>query len=138
MLQYRGIPIPRPPVISPHPTTGATITANELASFKEGILRAGELEATCDECAIVTEGTPVTGRGELDRTFSQFTTNSNELGARHNADRTSRPASADYGRVPLFFGFLEYDWDPNARGGVPGFDSWPKHDLSVADTSPRD
>jgi len=30
-LQYRGIPIPHPPVISPHPTTGATITANELA-----------------------------------------------------------------------------------------------------------
>ena len=34
MLQYRGIPIPPPPVISPHPTTGATITTNELASFK--------------------------------------------------------------------------------------------------------
>jgi hypothetical protein len=23
--------------------------------------------------------------------------------------------------VPLFFGFLEYDWDPDAPGGVPGF-----------------
>jgi len=45
MLQYRGIPIPPPPVIGPHPTTGAAITANELASFKEGILRAGQLEA---------------------------------------------------------------------------------------------
>jgi hypothetical protein len=32
-LEYRGIPIPRPPVISPNPTTGATITANELALF---------------------------------------------------------------------------------------------------------
>jgi hypothetical protein len=51
--------------------------------------------------------------------------------------RMSRPASADHGRVPLFFGFLEYDWDPDAPGGVPGFDSWPKHDLSVAETSPR-
>ena len=122
MLQYRGIRIARPPVISPHPT--ATITASELASFNEGILRAGELEATCDECAIVTEGTPVTGRGELDPTFSQFTTNSNELGARRNADGMSRPASAHHGRVPLFFGFLEYDWDPNARaaclGLIPG------------------
>jgi hypothetical protein len=37
MLQYRGIPIPHPPVISPNPTTGATINANELASFLEGI-----------------------------------------------------------------------------------------------------
>ena len=36
----------------------------------------------------------------------------------------------------MFFGFLEFDWDPNAPGGVPGFDSWPKHDLSVAETSP--
>jgi hypothetical protein len=49
----------------------------------------------------------------------------------------SRPASADHGRVPLFFGFLEYDWDPDAPGGVPGFDSWPKHDLSVAETNSR-
>ena len=28
---------------------------------------------------------------------------------------------------PFAFGFLEFDWDPNAPGGVPGFDSWPKH-----------
>ena len=137
-LHYRGVPILPPPIISPHPTTGATITANELASLKEGILRAGQFEATCDECAMVTGGAPVTGRGELDPTFRQFTTNSNGLGARLNADRMSRRASADHTRVPLFFGFLEYDWDPNARGGVPGFDSWPKHDPSVADTGPRD
>lgn len=51
--------------------------------------------------------------------------------------RMTRPASADHGRVPLFFGFLEYDWDPDAPGGVPGFDPWPKHDLSVAETSSR-
>ena len=38
-LEYRGIPIPHPPVISPNPTTGATINDNELASFEEGILR---------------------------------------------------------------------------------------------------
>ena len=23
------------------------------------------------------------------------------------------------------FGFLVFDWDPQAPGGVPGFDSWP-------------
>ena len=51
--------------------------------------------------------------------------------------RMSRPASADHGRVPLFFGFLEYDWDPDAPGGVSGFDSWPKHDLRVAEPNPR-
>jgi hypothetical protein len=50
-LQYRGIPIPHPPVISPHPETGATITTNELKSFVEGIGRAGQLESTCDTCS---------------------------------------------------------------------------------------
>ena len=86
-LQYQGIPIPHPPVISPNPTTGATITANELASFNEGINRAGQLESTCDDCADVTDGSPVTGLGELDPVFPQFHTNSNGTGARHNADQ---------------------------------------------------
>ena len=27
--------------------------------------------------------------------------------------------------LKLFFGFVEFDWDPDAPGGVPGFDSWP-------------
>jgi CxxC motif-containing protein (DUF1111 family) len=86
-LQQQGIPIPHPPVISPNPTTGATINDNELASFLEGILRAGQLESTCDTCADVTDGSPVTGLGELDPVFPQFHTNSNGLGARHNADQ---------------------------------------------------
>src|SRR5215467_9101601 len=91
-LQAQGIPLPRPPVISPNPTTGEPIRANELASFQEGILRAGQLESTCDECAMVLEGSlvpvnPITGLKELDPTFPQFTTNSNGLGARHNADQ---------------------------------------------------
>jgi hypothetical protein len=33
---------------------------------------------------------------------------------------------ADGERVPRFFGFLEYDWDPDAPGGVPGFDPSPQ------------
>jgi hypothetical protein len=91
-LQAKGMPIPHPPVISPNPTTGATITANELASFKEGINRAGQLESSCDQCAMVTDGSPapvnpITGLSELDPIFPQFTTNSNGLGARHNSDQ---------------------------------------------------
>lgn len=85
MLQFRGIPIPRPAPISQNPTTGAQINANELASFVEGINRAGQLEATCDTCADVTDGSPVPG--ELDPVFPQIHTNSNGLGARHNADQ---------------------------------------------------
>src|SRR5260370_6632335 len=65
-LQQQGIPIPHPSGISPNPTTGATINDNELASFLEGILRAGQLESTCDTCADVTDGSPVIGLGELD------------------------------------------------------------------------
>ena len=91
-LQAQRIPIPHPPAISPNPTTGATITANELASFLEGINRAGQLESTCDSCAMVTDGSPapvnpLNGLKELDPIFPQFTTNSNGLGARHNADQ---------------------------------------------------
>jgi di-heme oxidoreductase (putative peroxidase) len=86
-LQFRGIPIPHPPLISPHPTTGATVNRNEKASFLEGINRAGQLESTCDTCSDVTQGSPVVGLGELDPVFPQFHTNSNGLGARHNADQ---------------------------------------------------
>ena len=46
------------------------------------------------------------------------------------------PAPASITRPSFAFGFLEYDWDPHAPGGVPGFDSWPKQDLS-AQTSLR-
>ena len=68
------------------------VTANELASFMEGINRAGQLESTCDQCAMVTDGSPapvnpLNGLKELDPFFPQFTTNSNGLGARHNADQ---------------------------------------------------
>ena len=86
-LQFRGVPIPHPPVISPNPTTGATITANELALFNEGVNRAGQLESTCDTCSDVTQGGPVVGLGELDPVFPQFHTNSNGLGSRHNGDQ---------------------------------------------------
>jgi CxxC motif-containing protein (DUF1111 family) len=86
-LQQQGIPIPHPPLISSNPNTGATINDNELASFLEGISRAGQLESTCDDCADVTDGSPVTGLGELDPVFPQFHTNSNGLGARHNSDQ---------------------------------------------------
>ncbi len=86
-LQQQGIPIPHPPVISPNPVSGATINDNELKSFLEGLLRAGQLESTCDDCADVTDGSAVTGLGELDPMFPQFHTNSNGLGARHNSDQ---------------------------------------------------
>ncbi len=46
-------------------------------------------------------------------------------------------APASTARPSFAFGFLEFDWNPNAPGGVPGFDSWLKHDLSVAETSLR-
>src|SRR5262249_11240207 len=57
--------------IAPNPTWGAR---QERASFEEGILRAGQLESTCDDCADVTDGSPVPG--ELDPVFPQSRTNS--------------------------------------------------------------
>jgi len=116
MLQYNAMmqflktgqrpatpPIPHPPLLSPNPTTGAKVlpvdqckstppytlsaACNESFSFFEGILRAGQLESSCDQCAMVTDGSPAAVPGELDPVFPQFTTNSNGLGARHNADQ---------------------------------------------------
>ena len=37
-----------------------------------------------------------------------------------------RSPSSDRGHGSRFFGFLEFDWDPDAPGGVPGFDPWPR------------
>jgi hypothetical protein len=45
--------------------------------------------------------------------------------AAHQLSSSDAPASFERGRAPAFFGFLEFDWDPDAPGGVPGFDPWP-------------
>ena len=50
-------------------------------------------------------------------------------------DAAATPAPVP--QASFAFGFLEFDWDSNAPGGVPGFDSWPKHDLRIAVVSPR-
>jgi hypothetical protein len=39
--------------------------------------------------------------------------------------RIDRRKSEGQSNVEFFFGFLEFDWDPNKPGGVPGFDPWP-------------
>jgi hypothetical protein len=120
-LQYRGIPIPHPPVISPHPTTKATVDPNEYKSFLEGTNRAGQLESTCDSCADVPDGSPVPG--ELDPIFPQIRTNSNGLGARHNADQCfachAQPTLGGSG------GFLV----PNPGQGAPMLPENPLHRL---------
>src|SRR5262249_57182395 len=73
---------------SPQQRVGAApADPNEQASFFEGINRAGQLESTCDSCAMVTDGSPATGFKEIDPIFPQFTTNSNGLGSRHNSDQ---------------------------------------------------
>jgi DNA-binding transcriptional LysR family regulator len=33
----------------------------------------------------------------------------------------SQSALVSANRVPLFFGYLEFDWDPDVAGGMPGF-----------------
>jgi hypothetical protein len=46
--------------------------------------------------------------------------------ARPEAASVSNSAPSDIGNVGNFaFGYVEFDWDPKAPGGVPGFDSWP-------------
>src|SRR3974390_2251091 len=72
-LQAQGKKIPPPPLISQNPSE-ATITNNEKLLFYEGILRAGQLESTCDDCGMVTDGAPavtnpINGLKEIDPIF---------------------------------------------------------------------
>jgi hypothetical protein len=48
--------------------------------------------------------------------------------AAHQASPPNAHASTSFerGHGSRFFGFLEFDWDPDAPGGVPGFDPWPR------------
>ena len=99
--------------------------------------RAGPLAAVALAAAVIALVLPVSSPGQSPRAVGASAAVLSDSHAVTASARVSRPSSADHGRVPLFFGFLEYDWDPDAPGGVPGFDSWPKHDLSDAETSPR-
>jgi len=58
------------------------IQVNEFALFKEGLLRANELESTCEACADIQPGTD-NGQDPLLQTI----TNSAGLGARFNGDQ---------------------------------------------------
>ena len=49
------------------------------------------------------------------------------LEARQTAPPNVLPSTSfERGHGSRFFGFLEFDWDPDAPGGVPGFDPWPR------------
>jgi hypothetical protein len=58
--------------------------------------------------------------------FSDPRTGTVTAAARAQATAVPNGKLADGERVPRFFGFLEFDWDPDAPGGVPGFDPWPR------------
>jgi hypothetical protein len=112
-------------------------TPEAVAARRPADRLAGSLAAVALAAAVIALALPVSSPGQ---SFGAVGASAAVLSDSHAVTtpaRMSRPASADHGRVPLFFGFLEYDWDPDAPGGVPGFDSWPKHDQSVAETSPR-
>ena len=112
----------------------SVVTPEVPAARRAADRLAGPLAAVALAAAVIALALPVSDRspGAVGASAAAFS----DSKAVTTPARVSRPASADHGRVPLFFGFLEYDWDPDAPGGVPGFDSWPKHDQSVAETRP--
>lgn len=69
-------------------------------------------------------------RSPMLRALSAFAPSNDGL-----SGRSSRAAAAQ--RDPSPFGYLEFDWDPNGPGGMPGFDSRPNLELSAADASTR-
>jgi hypothetical protein len=45
--------------------------------------------------------------------------------ARRLAGGIIASSSGGLKQVPLFLGYVEFDWDPATPGGIPGFGSWP-------------
>ncbi len=41
------------------------------------------------------------------------------------------PAAGERTKTPLFFGYVEFDWDPDEPGGVPGFGPLQPSNLGV-------
>ena len=59
--------------------------------------------------------------------------------ANGHAKRTESAGDKNDGRSrsdKFFFGFLEFDWDPDAPGGVPGFGPYPPAS-TLAQASPK-
>jgi hypothetical protein len=98
---------------------------------------AGPLAAVAFAATVIALALPVSSTGRNSGAIPSSAAALSDSYAVTTPARMSRPASTDHGRVPLFFGFLEHDWDPDAPGGVPGFDSWPKQDLRVVEASRR-
>ena len=112
-------------------------TPEAVAARRPADRLAGSLAAVALAAAVIVLALPVLSPGQSPGAVGASVAALSDSHAVTTPARMSGPASAEHGRVPLFFGFLEYDWDPDAPGGVPGFDPWPKHDPSVAETSPR-
>ena len=112
-------------------------TPETVAGRRRADRLGGPLAAVALAAAVIALVLPVSSPGRNPGAVGASAAALSDSHAVTTPARMSRPAPADHGRLPLFFGFLEYDWDPDAPGGVPGFDPWPKHDLSVAETSPR-
>jgi hypothetical protein len=87
--------------------------------------------------AVIALALPVSSRGQNAGVVDASATALSDSHAVTTPAHLSRSASADHRRVPLVFGFLEFDWDPDAPGGVPGFDSWATQDLRVVEASQR-
>ena len=81
------------------------------------------------DAAVRSDGRTRTGRAVVRERDHRPVGAAIRAGRRGGPEAVTRPSFA--------FGFLEFDWDPNAPGGVPGFDSSPKRDLRVAAVSPR-
>lgn len=56
-------------------------------------------------------------------------------GATSSPPARSAPATGA-GKPALFFGYVEFDVDPDAPGGVPGFGRWPQPSPPLAMTGP--
>jgi len=68
--------------------------------------------------------TNIASAGAATQSWEQGTVASDLLAT--DSPSTSNSSGNVGATAPFFFGFLEFDWDPNAPGGVPGFGPLPE------------
>ena len=110
----------------PHSQTGLPMyvhTPEATAARRPADRLAGSLAAVALAAAVIALAPPVSSSGRSPGAAGALAAALSDSHAVTTPARMSRPASADQGASRCFFGFLEYDWDPDAPGGVPGFDS---------------
>jgi hypothetical protein len=133
---FTAVETPQELTMAPHtelPHSGATAS---LAGWRlpRALAIGGALTAGLIGAALGTAQSGSIGRTVAPELPSIGTINTTMIStSAMQSVRVAAAAAAADTQASFAFGFLEFDWDPDAPGGVPGFDSWPNRKLRIAE-----